>query len=463
MKNNTLQNMKIFHILWWNSLVWSVTNFFVWFALVFWAFLQTNSLIVSSLIGWFFAIANMITALQFGHIVDHHKKHDVITWSSIWSLIAYILGAIMYFSHDASVFSNPASRQLWVLIIILMSGTIIWNLRNIALSTTVSLLIPTEDHAKANGKIGMINGVGFTLTSVASGLVIWFLGMWWAIAGAAVMMFVVVLHLLTFRIPEEKILSIHTDEEQPNKKLNIKETVRTINAIPGLFALIFFTTFNNFLWGVFMSLMDPYGLLLVSVETWGMIFGVVSLAFIGSGIIISKKWLGKNPLKTIFMVNIAMWVTCIYFVIQPSIWLLISGMIIWMFCSPFAEASESTVLQKVVPYKKQGRVFGIAQSIESAAMPITALCIGPITQIFFIPLMSEWWRWANLIGSWFGTGQGRGIAVVFILAWCLGLMITLLAYRSKYYTLLSKSYLDKKTEESDNNIVLPHPTEAGIN
>ena len=29
-----------------------------------------------------------------------------------------------------------------------------------------------------------------------------------------------------------------------------------------------------------MSLMDPYGLLLVSVETWGMIFGVVSLAFI---------------------------------------------------------------------------------------------------------------------------------------------------------------------------------------
>lgn len=60
-------------------------------------------------------------------------------------------------------------------------------------------------------------------------------------------MLIVVAHLFMFRIPEEKILSIHADEEQPNKKLNIKETVRTINAIPGLFALIFFTTFNNFL------------------------------------------------------------------------------------------------------------------------------------------------------------------------------------------------------------------------
>lgn len=89
------------------------------------------------------------------------------------------------------------------------------------------------------------------------------------------------------------------------------------------------------------------------------------------------------------MVNIAMWITCIYFVAQPSIRLLISGMVIWMFCSPFAEASESTVLQKVVPYEQQGRVFGIAQSIESAAMPITALFIGPLTEIFFIPWMSE--------------------------------------------------------------------------
>ena len=459
MKNNT----TIFHTLLWNSLIAAITNSFIWFALVFWAFLQTNSLIVSSMIGWFFAIANMVTALQFGNIVDHNKKHDVITWSSIGSMILYSIGAVIYFSYDANIFAQPTSRQLWLLIVILMSGTIIWNLRNISLSTTVSLLIPTEDHAKANGKIGMVNGVGFTLTSVASGLVIWFLGMGWAISWAAVMMWVVVIHLLTFRIPEEKIFSTHADEEQPNKKLNIKETLRTINAIPWLFALIFFTTFNNFLGGVFMSLMDPYGLLLVSVETWGMIFGVVSLAFIGAGIIISKKWLWKNPLNTIFLVNIAMWLTCIYFVAQPSIRLLISGMVIWMFCSPFAEASESTVLQKVVPYEQQGRVFGIAQSIESAAMPITALFIGPLTEIFFIPWMSEWWRWANLIGSWFGTGQGRGIAVVFILAGIIGLTMTLLAYRSRYYTLLSKSYLDKKNEDSDTNIVLPHPTEAGIN
>lgn len=162
-----------------------------------------------------------------------------------------------------------------------------------------------------------------------------------------------------------------------------------------------------------------------------------------------------------FYVNIAMWITCIYFVVQPSIWLLISGMVIWMFASPFAEASEATVLQKVVPYEKQGRVFGIAQSIESAAMPITALLIGPIAELFFIPLMSEGGRGANLIGSWFGTGIGRGIAVVFIIAGIIGLIVTLIAYRSRYYKLLVNSYMNSNNETSAPHP--GHPAEVGIN
>lgn len=81
-------------------------------------------------------------------------------------------------------------------------------------------------------------------------------------------MLLVIGHLLTFTIPEQTIFSLHADQQKASKKFNIKETIATINEIPGLFALIFFTTFNNFLGGVFMALMDPYGLLLVSVQIW---------------------------------------------------------------------------------------------------------------------------------------------------------------------------------------------------
>ena len=56
-----------------------------------------------------------------------------------------------------------------------------------------------------------------------------------------------------------------------------------IAACPGLFALILFAAFNNFLGGVFMALMDAYGLSLVAVQEWGLLWACVSCGFILSG------------------------------------------------------------------------------------------------------------------------------------------------------------------------------------
>jgi MFS transporter, DHA3 family, multidrug efflux protein len=114
-------------------------------------------------------------------------------------------------------------------------------------------------------------------------------------------------------------------------------------------------------------------------------------------------------------------------------------MAVYMLLIPYAEASEQTILQKVVPYRRQGRVFGFAQSVEMAASPLTAFLIGPITQLIFIPFMTTG-AGADLIGSWFGTGPDRGIALVFVLTGAIGLAITIIALGSRPYRQLSERY-----------------------
>lgn len=47
---------------------------------------------------------------------------------------------------------------------------------------------------------------------------------------------------------------------------------------------------------------------------------------------------------------------------------------------------------------------------------------------------------AELIGSWFGTGPARGIALVFTSVGIIGLIVTLFAMRSNSYKLLFKRY-----------------------
>jgi DHA3 family multidrug efflux protein-like MFS transporter len=84
-------------------------------------------------------------------------------------------------------------------------------------------------------------------------------------------------------------------------------------------------------------------------------------------------------------------------------------------------------------------VFGFAQSLETAASPITAFLIGPIAQFWVIPSMTDG-ALADSIGSWFGTGPDRGMALIFIVAGVIGLIVTILALGSRPYRELSNRY-----------------------
>jgi DHA3 family multidrug efflux protein-like MFS transporter len=185
--------------------------------------------------------------------------------------------------------------------------------------------------------------------------------------------------------------------------------------------------------------MDAYGLLLVSVQVWGILWGFLSLGFIVGGLIVARRGLGESPLRTLFLANVAMWTVTTFFTLQASIVLLTFGMFVWLCLIPAVEAAEQTILQKVVPAERQGRVFGFAQSVEQAATPITAFLIGPIAELIFIPFMTTG-AGVDLLGAWFGTGKDRGLALLFTVAGAIGLLVTLLAMRSNAYRKLSAPY-----------------------
>src|SRR3712207_5064341 len=106
---------------------------------------------------------------------------------------------------------------------------------------------------------------------------------------------------------------------------------------------------------------------------------------------------------------------CAVFTLRSSIVLLTIGTFVWLLLIPVIEAAEQTVLQRSIPFERQGRVFGFAQLVENAASPLTAFLMAPIAETFFIPLMTDG-RGAELIGRWWGTGPDRGIGLMFTLA-----------------------------------------------
>lgn len=428
--------MKNFYQVLLNTLIANVTTSYLWFALTFWVYLETQSVLATGIIGGAYMLLVAIFSIIFGTVVDHHKKKNVMVFSAVFTLVCFALAGVVYLLFDKSQLLDWTGPVFWLFAGIILIGGVIENMRNIALSTTVTLLVPKGDHDKANGMVGTVQGVAFMVTSVFSGLSIGLLGMGWTLAIATAFTAVAALHILFVKIPENEIFH---DPELEGKKIDLKGSVAAIRSVPGLVWLIVFTTFNNLVGGVFMALMDPYGLTLFPVEIWGVVLGVTSVGFIVGGMVVAKKGLGKNPLRTMLLLNVGVAVLGGLFTIR-EFWLLYAvGMFIFMCLMPAAEAAEQTIIQRVVPLKRQGRVFGLAQAVESASAPITAFIVAPIAQFAIIPYMRSD-AGHQAFGWLLGDGQARGIALVFLIASLIMLVVVLFAFRTRAYARLSAFY-----------------------
>ncbi|WP_336629323.1 MULTISPECIES: MFS transporter [unclassified Microbacterium] len=418
-----------------NTLIANVTTSFLWFALTFWVYIETRSVLATGIIGGAYMLFIAFFAMVFGTIVDRHRKHTVMLLSSVVSAAAFLVAGGIYLARPESSLLDLGGLWFWLFSGVILFGGVIEQLRNIALSTTVTLLVPEERHANANGLVGTVQGVAFLVTSVFSGLSVGFLGMGWTLVIAIAAMALTLVHLLFLRIPEER--------PQPDPggagALDLRGSARAIRQAPGLFALIVFSTFNNLIGGVYLALMDPYGLTLFDAQTWGFALAFSSTGFLIGGALVAKFGLGAKPMRTLLLLVMAMGLLGAVFMLREWWPLYVVGMWIYMALVPPVEAAEQTVIQKVVPFERQGRVFGVAAAMEAAAAPITAFLIAPLAEFLVIPYMDgdagrEQWGWL------LGEGHARGIALICLWAGLIMVVVAGLAFLTRSYRRLTALY-----------------------
>ncbi|MFM2720999.1 MFS transporter [Microbacterium mcarthurae (nom. nud.)] len=436
-----------------NTAAANVTTSFLWFALTFWVYLETRSVLATGIIGGAYMLLLAVFAMLFGTIVDRHRKHRVMVVSGVITLAAFLVAGALWLAFPESALLDLGGPWFWIFSGVVLAGAVIENMRNIALSTTVTLLVPEDRRANANGLVGTVQGLSFVVTSVFSGLSVGQLGMGWTLAIAIVLTLAALIHLLTIRIPEERPKA--TGERVP--AVDVRGAIRAVRAARGLFALLIFSTFNNLIGGVYLALMDPYGLQLFPVEVWGLVLGVTATGFIIGGAMVAKFGLGRNPIRTMLWIVIAMGLLGAVFTLRDWWWLYVAGIWVYMALIPAVEAAEQTVIQKVVPFETQGRVFGFAAAFESAAAPITAFLIAPIAEFVIIPYMDAadgraTWGWL------LGDGIGRGIALVFVIAGLIMVIAGAAAFLTRSYRVLSTQYRTPSTPPADGTADTPTVT-----
>jgi DHA3 family multidrug efflux protein-like MFS transporter len=430
------KNSKTFLHLLVNTAAANVTTSFMWFALMFWVYIETRSVFANGVIGGAYMLFVALSSILFGSFVDHHRKLHVMRVSGLFTLTAFVVCAGLYASMPNEQLLDLGRPWFWLFTGILLAGAVIEHMRNIALSTVVTILIPDEKRANANGLVGTVQGLALIVTSVFSGLSVGFLGMGWTIAIALFFTALALLHLFTQSFPEEQL-----PEQGSNWRttIDLRGSISLIVAATGLMALIVFSTFNNFIGGSYMALMDPYALELMPVQAWGAAFAFASTGFLVGGALVAKFGLGSNPTRTMLLIVVVMGLIGVVFVARESVWLYIIGIWFYMALFPAVESAEQTIIQRVVPLERQGRVFGFAMAVESAAAPVTAFIVAPLAE-FWINPWSRTDSGREVLEPWLGAGETRGIALVLVAAGLIMAVVALLAFLTPAYRSLVTTY-----------------------
>ena len=444
-----------------NTAVAGMTTSYLWFALTFWAYLETRSVLATGLIGGAYMLMVSMSSIFFGSLVDHHRKLSVMRVSSALTLVMFTVAALVHASTPPQLMTDLGAPWFWVFCALVLAGSVVEHMRNIALSTSVTILVPDGQRDRANGLVGTAQGITFLTTSVLSGLSVGLLGMWWTTLVAIALVAGGLVHLATVRMPQETAPAAAGSDD--HGRVDLAGSVAVIRASTGLAALILFSTFNNLVGGVYMALMDPYGLEMFAVEVWGVVLGLSSLGFILGGLVVARAGLGSRPVRSLLLAVALMGLLGAGFTVREWAWLYVLGIFLYMCLIPVAESAEQTVIQRVVPLERQGRVFGLAMAVEVAAAPLTAFAIAPVADRWVIPFAASA-EGARALEPFLGVGTpvSRGIALVFLVAGLVMVLTALLALLSPAYRELARTYAasapqDRATPDGDMTTPVPSP------
>src|SRR5688500_546879 len=93
-------SMAVFRQLLVNTLVSGVTSSFLWFALTFWVYLETRSVVATGVIGGAFSLSSAFIGPWFGTYVDHHRKHQSMVLATTVMVRCFVAASVLYASID---------------------------------------------------------------------------------------------------------------------------------------------------------------------------------------------------------------------------------------------------------------------------------------------------------------------------------------------------------------------------
>jgi MFS family permease len=367
------------------------------FALGVWAYQTFDSFTVYGLIFFAAYMSVFAAAPVAGNYVDRWDKKKVLLYSSIGSALVTLLIAILIWLE---------TLQIWHIFCLVFINGCLMAFTRPAIIAVIKILIDTADLDRANG----IAAAGMGLTSltapiVASSIMLNF-GIT-AIFAIDLISFVVgIISLLALRLPMTKLAPPEPVIE------GIKFAWRYLKEKSHLLWLIGFYSVLNFFSGIAIVLLQPLVLSLTDAQGLGIVMSIGGVGHV-VGAAIMGIWGGpKQKIYAIYFSGLFMSLVMLLTPISTNLWVLALGAFAFSVAIPIFNTANVVIIQLKVETSLLGRVNGLGTIISGFCLPLGYLAGGPIAETIFEPLMASPMESLSFLQDIYGTGKGRGVALL---------------------------------------------------
>jgi len=434
------KNYRHFILFWLSQSVSQLGSSMTGFALVIWTYKQTGSAMAVSLLTFFAYLPYVIISIFAGAFVDTHNKNKIILYSDS-------IAAICSLSVIALVFCG--NLQLWYIYIVNTITGFMNSFQSPASMVAIGLLVPKDKYAKVSG----LNSFSTSLITVVTPMLAAFIMSFWGLGGVlfvdmGTFLFAFSVLLFLIDIPENTAENKTADQSNLLSKCKeglvfLKERIVLLYVILSMALLNFFSflTYDNILPAMILARSGGNDSVL------GIVSGVLGFGGIIGGLIVS---LIKSPKSCRKMIYLS---AALSFLLGDLMMGIGQNIYVWIFAAmfastpiPFIMAGQNVIMYTYVPKEMQGRVFAVRNALQYFTIPIGILLGGFLADYVFESFMQSGVSLSAFLHQLVGTGNGSGMAVMFICTGTLGFISSIFFYKNKRIR-----SLDEKSEPNKSS------------
>ena len=411
------RNQRSFHLMWIGETASAVGNGLSNFALSIWVYQQTGSASLFALINFVATVPSVILLPVIGVLVDRWHLRRTMIWSNAGAGLS-ILGILLL--------ALTSRLEVWHIFVALLLRAIFLAFIEPAYMASISLLVPKERLPRAAGMTESSQAARLVVSPLLAGLLMG------VISIAAITLIdlvsyalaIITLLMITLSSPDRTLIA----GEQRSIKREVAEGWSYVKNRPGLLSLLIYFAFVNFFLGVEVVLLAPLVLNFSSIASVGLTLSVASSGFLIASLVTAVWGTPKNHVKVIFGFGLLFILSGMAIGLRPSLPLVITAAFFMNFALPFMNAATQAIWLRKTPVAIQGRVFAARRLAVLSVMPLSFLIAGPLGEKVFEPLLDQDSPLQRYLRLLVGPGRGRGLALVFIAAGLLTMLVQLGLY-----------------------------------